>query len=127
VAAASTDIRAAVDRALETVPADQARSLVGLAGTVTTVSAMAMNLPEYDAAVLHGSLIAAADVSSVCSRLLAMPRRDRALLPFMHPGRVDVIAAGALILDTIVSVGGFAEVVVSETDILDGIAYTLRA
>ena len=127
VTAAREDISAAVAVALSRVPPAAARSLVGLAGTVTTVSAMAMGLPEYDATLLHGSLIAAADVASVCSTLLAMPRRERAALPFMHPGRVDVIAAGALILDTIVRAGGFAEVVVSETDILDGIAYSLRA
>jgi len=127
VAAARGDISAAVDLALSRVPAAEARSLVGLAGTVTTVSAMAMGMAEYDAARLHGSIVSASDVASVCSTLLAMPRRERAALPFMHPGRVDVIGAGALILDTIVRAGGFAEVVVSETDILDGIAYSLRA
>jgi exopolyphosphatase/guanosine-5'-triphosphate,3'-diphosphate pyrophosphatase len=120
------DIDAAVTVAFERVQPDEARSLVGLAGTVTTVSAMAMNLPEYDAAVLHGSRISADDVSAVTSRLLAMTRAERAALPFMHPGRVDVIAGGALILDAIVRAGGFDEVVVSETDILDGIVYSLR-
>ena len=112
--------------ALDQVPAATATCLVGLAGTVTTVSAMAMNLPEYDAAVLHGSRISAADVASVSERLLAMTRAERAALPFMHPGRVDVIGGGAMILDAIVRAGGFVEVLVSETDILDGIVYSLR-
>jgi len=120
------DIEDSVAVALAQVPAAGARSLVGLAGTVTTVSAMAMDLPAYEADVLHGSTISAAEVGEVTRRLLAMTRAERAMLPFMHPGRVDVIAGGAMILDAIVRAGGFVEVVVSETDILDGIVYRLR-
>jgi len=127
IAAALTDIEDAVHAAFGQVQPAEARSLVGLAGTVTTVSAMAMGLPEYDANVLHGSRIGAADVAEVTSALLAMTRAERAALPFMHPGRVDVIGGGAMILDAIVRAGGFVEVVVSETDILDGIVYSLRA
>jgi exopolyphosphatase/guanosine-5'-triphosphate,3'-diphosphate pyrophosphatase len=129
IASARRDIEEAAARALEQVPAAAARCLVGLAGTVTTVSAMAMDLPEYDAAVLHGSRISAADVASVSDRLLAMTRAERAALPFMHPGRVDVIGAGALVWSLVVGrvarACGITEVLTSEHDILDGIAWSL--
>lgn len=122
VDAAQVDIDAAVARASAQVPMNEARSFVGLAGTVTTVAAMALGLPEYDADVLHGSVIPRADVEAVTARLLAMTRAERAELPFMHPGRVDVIAGGAMVLRTAMRAASAAEVVVSETDILDGIA-----
>ena len=64
-------------------------------------------------------------MTEVTERLLGMSREQRAALPVMHPGRVDVIGAGALVLDRLMSAGGFAEVVVSEHDILDGIAWSL--
>ncbi len=119
------DIEAAISAAGRLVPFDQAACLVGLAGSVTTVAAMAMSLDRYDASVLHGSVVSAEEVSSVTSRLLAMTRAERAALPFMHPGRVDVIGGGAMILRAVMSAGRFASVVVSETDILDGIVYSL--
>lgn len=119
------DIRAAVDRAAAAVPFAQARSLVGLAGSVTTVAAMALDLPEYDPDVLHGSVISAQQVSEVATRFTAMTRAERAALPYMHPGRVDVIAGGAMVLDEAVRAVGAPEVVVSETDILDGIVYSI--
>lgn len=127
IAAAESDILAAVDRAFAEVPVAEARTFVGVSGTVTTMSAMAMGLPEYDAARLHGSTMSAAEVEDVAARLLGMRGDQRAALPFMHPGRVDVIGGGALVLRTIVRRGGFATVVVSETDILDGIVYSLSA
>jgi exopolyphosphatase/guanosine-5'-triphosphate,3'-diphosphate pyrophosphatase len=126
IAAAGRDIEDAVAVALDQVPPAGAASLVGLAGTVTTVSAMAMDLPAYDASVLHGSVISAPDVARVTAQLLAMTRAERAALPFMHPGRVDIIGGGAMILDAIVRAGSCVEVVVSETDILDGIVYRMR-
>jgi exopolyphosphatase/guanosine-5'-triphosphate,3'-diphosphate pyrophosphatase len=125
LAAAATDIDAAVRYALDQVDPTSARCLVGLAGTVTTVSAMAMDLSEYDAAVLHGSAISLAEVEAATARLAAMTRAQRAALPYMHPGRVDVIAGGAMILRSIMRTGGFPQVLVSETDILDGIVYRL--
>ena len=88
---------------------------------------MALDLPEYDASILHGSVVSAAAVEEVTTRLLAMTRADRAALPFMHPGRVDVIGAGAMVLRTAIGAAGAADVIVSETDILDGIAYRLGA
>jgi len=127
LAAATVDIEAAVAFASTVVPVRDATCIVGLAGSVTTVAAMAMDLDRYDAELLHGSVISYADVDRVTSDLIAMTRLERAALPFMHPGRVDVIAAGAMILREAMSAGEFAEVIVSETDILDGIVYSLMS
>jgi exopolyphosphatase/guanosine-5'-triphosphate,3'-diphosphate pyrophosphatase len=125
VQATVADIRAALALVTEEVPVAEAASLVGLAGSVTTVAALALDLPAYDPDAIHGSRIAAADVRRVSEMLLAMPRAERAALAVMHPGRVDVIGAGALILRVIVDEFGMDEVVVSEHDILDGIALRL--
>jgi exopolyphosphatase/guanosine-5'-triphosphate,3'-diphosphate pyrophosphatase len=119
------DIAAALDEVTETVPAAKARTLVGLAGSVTTVAAIALGLAEYDSARIHHSRIPAARVQQITGELLAMTRAERAAIPVMHPGRVDVIGAGALILDRIMTRFGFPEVLVSEHDILDGIAWSL--
>ena len=125
VAAAEADVDAAIARVREVVPVAQARTAVGLAGSVTTVAAVALELEAYDAERIHLSRIAAADVAAVTTRLLAMTRAERAALPVMHPGRVDVIGAGALVLATLVDRLGLADVVVSEADILDGIAWSV--
>ncbi|RGA00280.1 Ppx/GppA family phosphatase [Microbispora triticiradicis] len=125
VTAAVADIEAAMDRVEEHVPVRTARTLVGLAGSVTTVAGIALDLPAYDPERIHHSRIPAERVHEVSARLLRMTHDERAAVPVMHPGRVDVIGAGALILDRIVRRYGFAEVVVSEHDILDGIAWSL--
>jgi exopolyphosphatase/guanosine-5'-triphosphate,3'-diphosphate pyrophosphatase len=74
---------------------------------------------------IHHARISAEQVHSAATRLLAQTRAERAAIPSMHPGRVDVIGAGALVLDRVVRRFGFAEVVVSEHDILDGIAWSM--
>jgi exopolyphosphatase / guanosine-5'-triphosphate,3'-diphosphate pyrophosphatase len=125
IAAATADIDAALEAVADAVPVGQARTLIGLAGSVTTVAGIAMGLPAYDAAVIHHARVSAADVHAVTSALLAQTRAVRASLGVMHPGRVDVIGAGALVLDRIMSRFGFGEVLVSEHDILDGIAWSL--
>jgi exopolyphosphatase/guanosine-5'-triphosphate,3'-diphosphate pyrophosphatase len=119
------DVDAAISRAAETVPLDQARTLVGLAGSVTTAAAIALDLPEYLSDRIHGSSIAAADVAAVSERLLRMDHAARAAMPVMHPGRVDVINAGVLVLRRILDRTGLPDVLVSEHDILDGIAWAL--
>jgi exopolyphosphatase/guanosine-5'-triphosphate,3'-diphosphate pyrophosphatase len=124
VAAARSDIEAALDQAEQVVPIAQSRTLVGLAGTVTTVAALALRLPEYDPARIHHARVSAADVDAVTRMLLESPRDRRAALPVMHPGRVDVIAAGALVLDAVVRRVGLDSIVASEHDILDGIAFS---
>jgi exopolyphosphatase/guanosine-5'-triphosphate,3'-diphosphate pyrophosphatase len=127
VAAAVADIDAALDTVAAAVPVRQARTLIGLAGSVTTVAGIAMGLRAYDAARIHHARVSAADVHDVTVRLLAQPRAARAAIGVMHPGRVDVIGGGALVLDRIMRRFGFGEVLVSEHDILDGIAWSLAA
>ncbi len=123
IAAAKADIEAAIDLAAETVPLDRAKTLVGLAGSVTTVAGIALDLPEYDSVRIHHARLSVDQVRDVAGRLLAATHEERAAIPVMHPGRVDVIGAGALVLLTIMERIGAAEVVVSEHDILDGIAH----
>jgi exopolyphosphatase/guanosine-5'-triphosphate,3'-diphosphate pyrophosphatase len=125
VAAATADIDAALDMVADALPVRQARTLIGLAGSVTTVAAIAMGLPAYDTARIHHARVSAADVHTVTRDLLAQTRAARAAIGVMHPGRVDVIGGGALVLDRIMERFGFAEVLVSEHDILDGIAWSL--
>jgi exopolyphosphatase/guanosine-5'-triphosphate,3'-diphosphate pyrophosphatase len=125
VAAATADIDGALELAAASVPADRARTLVGLAGSVTTVAAIALGLQSYDATRIHHSRIRAGQVREVTGLLLRQTRAQRATIGVMHPGRVDVIGAGALVLDRIVARFGFGEVLVSEHDILDGIAWSL--
>jgi exopolyphosphatase/guanosine-5'-triphosphate,3'-diphosphate pyrophosphatase len=125
VAAARADVDAALGQAALQVPVERARTAVGLAGSVTTVAALAMDLPAYDAERIHLSRVSAAEVALVTDRLLRMTRAERAALPVMHPGRVDVIGGGALVLLAAVERFGLQEVLVSESDILDGIALSL--
>ncbi|MBU2668807.1 Ppx/GppA family phosphatase [Actinoplanes bogorensis] len=122
---AERDITAAVDIALTAVPGREARTIVGLAGSVTTVTALAMGLPAYDADAIHHSPVSLDDVSRVTADLLAMTVEQRRALPVMHPGRADVIGAGALILRIVMERSGHSTVIASEHDILDGICYSL--
>jgi exopolyphosphatase/guanosine-5'-triphosphate,3'-diphosphate pyrophosphatase len=125
IEAARRDVTAALAEVRRVVPVGEARSLVGLAGSVTTVVGLALELPAYDPDAIHHARISATKVGEVTAGLLAMERAARAALPVMHPGRVDVIAAGALVLDTVMRECGFDEVTASEHDILDGIAFAL--
>jgi exopolyphosphatase/guanosine-5'-triphosphate,3'-diphosphate pyrophosphatase len=106
-------------------PAAPVATLVGLAGSVTTVTAIALGLASYDPERVHHARIPAARVGEVTRQLLAQTRAQRAALGPMHPGRVDVIGAGALILDRILTRLRLPDVVASEHDILDGIAWSL--
>jgi exopolyphosphatase / guanosine-5'-triphosphate,3'-diphosphate pyrophosphatase len=125
--AATADIDATLDRLR--VSLEDTGTLVGVAGTITTVAAMVLDLREYDSERIHHTRIGVEDVVAVRRRLLAMTRAQRRALGFMHPGRADVIGAGALILDRVVqriALGVEDPVVlVSEHDILDGIAWSL--
>jgi exopolyphosphatase/guanosine-5'-triphosphate,3'-diphosphate pyrophosphatase len=123
IEAVRADIEAALDLAERTVPLREARTLVGLAGSVTTVAAIALDLPAYDSTVIHHSRVTLDRVREISDWLLASTHAERSAIPSMHPGRVDVIAAGALVLLAIMERTGAREVVVSEHDILDGIAY----
>jgi exopolyphosphatase / guanosine-5'-triphosphate,3'-diphosphate pyrophosphatase len=125
IRAIRADIEAALDLAEESVPLREARTLVGLAGSVTTVAAIALELPEYDSEAIHHSRVSLDKVREITGRLLAATHAERAAIPSMHPGRVDVIGAGALVLLAIMERTGAREVVVSEHDILDGIAWSV--
>ncbi|MET9815684.1 MULTISPECIES: Ppx/GppA phosphatase family protein [unclassified Streptomyces] len=125
IAAMRADIEAALDLAEEAVPLREARTLVGLAGSVTTVSAIAQELPEYDSEAIHHSRVSRERVREITEWLLRSTHAERAAVPSMHPGRVDVIGAGALVLLSIMERIGAEEVVVSEHDILDGIAWSV--
>jgi exopolyphosphatase / guanosine-5'-triphosphate,3'-diphosphate pyrophosphatase len=125
IESATRDITRAVDTALASVPGRSARTLVGLAGTVTTVTALALDLPAYEAERIHHARVGQDVVAKVTGDLLGMTVQQRRTLPVMHPGRADVIGAGALILRIVLERSGQSFVVASEHDILDGIAFSL--
>jgi exopolyphosphatase/guanosine-5'-triphosphate,3'-diphosphate pyrophosphatase len=125
VAGIVADVDAAIARAAQSVPLQEARTLVGLAGSVTTAAGIALDLPEYDSERIHGSRLTAAQVDAVSDRLLGLDHDQRAAIPVMHPGRVDVINAGVLVLRRILVATGMPEVLVSEHDILDGVCWAL--
>jgi len=124
IAAAEADITDAVDRALARV-GRAGRTLVGLAGSVTTVTGIALRLDAYRSEAIHHARVSYADVAKVTGDLLAATRAERLANPVMHPGRADVIGAGALILRIIMERSGADAVTASERDILDGIAWSL--
>ncbi|MGW7353044.1 Ppx/GppA phosphatase family protein [Streptomyces sp. NPDC054784] len=127
-AALRADIAAALDEAAETVPLGEACTLVGLAGTVATVTGIALGLDAYDSAAIHHTAVGVDEVAAIADRLLRSTHAERAAIPVMHPGRVDVITAGAQILLAVMERAGAAELIASEHDILDGIAlHTARA
>jgi len=94
---------------------------------VTTVAARALGLDSYDPTVLHGAVIEREPLERAIADLVAMTRAQRAALPYMHPGRVDVIGGGALVLGAVMDAVRLPRLTVSECDILDGIAYRLAA
>jgi exopolyphosphatase/guanosine-5'-triphosphate,3'-diphosphate pyrophosphatase len=129
IASATAEVDAALDRVAAAVPLAEARTLVGLAGSVTTVTAHALGLAAYRADLIHAAVLAVPRVLAAADDLLHLTRAERAGLGFLHPGRVDVIGAGALVWSRVVArvaaAAGLARVVTSEHDILDGIAWSL--
>ncbi len=125
LAAASKDIDAAISEAGEFVDFTAAQTLIAVAGTATTVAAAALGLLEYDRYSIHLSRISASKVHEVADMFASMTRDEIAALGYMHPGRVDVITSGALVLSRVMTLTGAQEFVASESDILDGIAWGL--
>ncbi|WP_245566786.1 Ppx/GppA phosphatase family protein [Jonesia quinghaiensis] len=132
--AAAADINAAIDEAARIVPIERTATLVGLAGSITTVTAHVKKLREYDRDQINGASTTLVDAQVACNDLLHRNRAERAALGFMHPGRVDVIGAGALVWSTVMArvqaavaqAGGkLTTTITSEHDILDGIALSL--
>ncbi|MDN6486791.1 MAG: Ppx/GppA phosphatase family protein [Ancrocorticia sp.] len=131
IAAARADVNAALDAAEQDVDFSSARGLVGLAGTVTTLTARALGLEQYDASRIHGTELTVDQVVEVCEWFIHSSKAERDALGYMHPGRSDVMAAGALVWEEVVkrvaarmeeSGHPLGAVVTSEHDILDGMA-----
>ena len=125
IEAARTDIQAAIAQAAAVVPITKAKTLVAVAGTAKTVAAAALDLPEYDRYAIHLSRISAQQTHDAATMFATKTREQRISLGYMHPGRVDVIAAGSLVLSEIMKATGATEFVASESDILDGMAFSL--
>jgi exopolyphosphatase/guanosine-5'-triphosphate,3'-diphosphate pyrophosphatase len=122
---ARTDIQAAIAIAAAEVPITKAKTLVAVAGTATTVAAAALELAEYDRYAIHLARMSASQVHDTSAMFLTRNREERLALGYMHPGRVDVIGAGSLVLSEIMKATGATEFVASESDILDGMARSL--
>jgi exopolyphosphatase/guanosine-5'-triphosphate,3'-diphosphate pyrophosphatase len=125
IESARSDIQAAIAQAAAVVPITTAKTLVAVAGTATTVAAAALELPEYDRYAIHLSRISAQQTHDAATMFATSRREQRLSLGYMHPGRVDVIAAGSLVLSEIMKATGATEYVASESDILDGMAFSL--
>jgi len=125
IAKAIVDIDFAISQAASVVPITTAKSLIAVAGTATTVAAAALELSECDRYAIHLSRISAEKVHKVAQMFQSMSKDKIASLGYMHPGRVDVITAGSLVLSRIMAATGASEFVASESDILDGIAWSL--
>lgn len=123
VRAAVEDVDAALD-GCRVDPADAA-AVIGVAGTVTTMAAAVLDLRAYDRTVINHAVLGRAAIQGTTQSLLAMTVEERRALPFMHPGRADVIGGGALILDRVLRRATVDSMLVSESDILDGIAWSL--
>ena len=122
---AREDIKQAIALAAEAVPIKSAKTLVAVAGTATTVAAAALNLAKYDSDLIHLSKISAIETRRVSDLLLSLTRQERSDLGYMHPGLVDVIAAGSLVLAEIIEATGLESFVASENDILDGMVWSM--
>ncbi|MCE3556405.1 exopolyphosphatase, partial [Pseudonocardia sp. RS11V-5] len=121
--------REILDEAFAAVPVEGVQCWVGVAGTITTLSGISQDLPEYDPEAVHLSTLTRDDVHRVAQMLITSPRPEREKLGALHPGRVDVIGAGALVVEALAdelhSRAGIGKLVVSEHDILDGIARSI--
>ena len=131
IASAEADVDAAITRAGLDVPLERATAVVGVAGSVTTITAHALRLPEYSPEAIHGTELSIDAIRGAATDLLEMSRAGRADLPYMHPGRVDVIGAGGLVWRRILerlselTAGRVVAATASEHDILDGIALSI--
>jgi exopolyphosphatase/guanosine-5'-triphosphate,3'-diphosphate pyrophosphatase len=119
------DVDATLDTISEVVPIHGSRTFVAVAGTATTLQAIALGLPRYDPEAIHRTWLSRAEVERVTRDLTRMTNAERAALPVMAPGRGDVIVAGAVILSEVMRRFGSERALVSETDILDGLAFEL--
>lgn len=119
------DIDSAIQGAAEVVPIADSQTVIAVAGTATTVAAAALNLDSYDRYAIHLAHISSERTHQISQKFLSLSREEIASLPYMHPGRVDVIGAGSLVLSRILKLSNAKEFVASESDILDGMAWSL--
>ncbi|WP_422935930.1 exopolyphosphatase [Sinomonas sp. P47F7] len=128
IAEAQDDVDRGIDEALAEVPLAQATAVIGVAGSITTITAHALALPSYQPERIHGSELSLAEIEAACGSLLGLSHEERTALPYMHPGRADVIGAGALVWRRVLermaglTDGRIGTAITSEHDILDGIA-----
>jgi exopolyphosphatase / guanosine-5'-triphosphate,3'-diphosphate pyrophosphatase len=129
VTAARAVVRERLGEALHAVPVDRAHTWVGVAGTMTTIAALAQNMAVYDSAAIHLSRVHMDRLLEVCEELIGMSRAQRAALGPMHAGRADVIGGGAIVIEELAFAlrerAGIDALTVSEHDILDGIALSI--
>jgi exopolyphosphatase/guanosine-5'-triphosphate,3'-diphosphate pyrophosphatase len=125
IASAIVDIDIAITQAAVSVPINSAKSLIAVAGTATTVAAAALDLSKYDRDLIHLAKISADKVHKVAQMFQSMNKSEISALPYMHEGRIDVITAGSLVLSRVMAATGAVEFVASESDILDGMAFSL--
>jgi len=119
-----TDVRNALKEAGKKVDWQKAQTIVGVAGTVTTVAAHILKLKTYDPEVLHGASISAQQISQTAQDFISLTPSQRAALPYMHEGRIEVITAGSIVLDEVMKAIGAQTLIASERDILDGVAWS---
>jgi len=119
-----TDVRNALKEAAKKVDWQKAQTIVGVAGTVTTVAAHILKLKTYDPEVLHGASISAQQISQTAQDFISLTPSQRAALPYMHEGRIEVITAGSIVLDEVMKAIGAQTLIASERDILDGVAWS---
>ena len=119
-----TDVRNALKEAGKKVDWQKAQTIVGVAGTVTTVAAHILKLKTYDPEVLHGANITAQQISQTAQDFISLTPAQRAALPYMHEGRIEVITAGSIVLDEVMKAIGAQTLIASERDILDGVAWS---
>jgi len=119
-----SDVRQELAKAKEKVDWSNAKTVVGVAGTVTTVAAHALGLTKYDPDILHGASITAEQISQTAKDFISLSIEERKALPYMHEGRIEVITAGAIVLDEVMKALGAKTLIASERDILDGVAWS---
>ena len=119
-----SDVRKELVKAKEKVDWAKAKTVVGVAGTVTTVAAHVLGLTKYDPDILHGASITAGQISQTAQDFMNLSIEERKALPYMHEGRIEVITAGAIVLDEVMKAIGAQTLIASERDILDGVAWS---
>jgi len=119
-----TDVRNALKVAATKVDWKKAQTVVGVAGTVTTLAAHVLNLKTYDPEVLHGAIITAEQISQTAQDFISLTPAQRGALPYMHEGRIEVITAGSIVLDEVMKGIGAKNLIASERDILDGVTWS---